>query len=76
METVLIDIRNNDFLKEQFNGKDFINLQELIDEFEQAVGDVDWLTEKINDMSKEKDEQAEYDSYLDDVRNEMRDLSE
>ena len=73
METVLIDIRNNDFLKEQFNGKDFINLQELIDEFEQAVGDVEWLTEKINDMSKENNE---YDSYLDDVRNEMRDLSE
>ena len=73
METVLIDIRNDEFLQEQFKGKDFITLQELRDEFEQAVGDVEWLTEKINDMSKENNE---YDSYLDDVRNEMRDLSE
>lgn len=71
METVLIDIRNDEFLKEHFDRKDFISLQELRDELDKVTRDVDWLTERIEDLSKEKDEREEYYSYLDDVRDDM-----
>ena len=75
METVWIEVKEFNFLEKRFKNKDFVSLADLLSDYEDLLFDVDRLEEEIEDM-RNTTEEDEYNSYLDDLRNEKRDLSE
>lgn len=75
MENVMIDIRNNGFLQRQFKGKDFVSLEEIISKYEDAVLDVERLTEEYEDL-KNYNEDDDRDGYYADIAYEEMRLNE
>lgn len=75
MGNVLIDIRENNFLKGQFKDKDFVSLEDIISKYEDKVYDVERLEEELQDI-RNSNEAEEYNNYIEDVRNGERDLYE
>lgn len=54
MEEIYLDIREwNDWLKERFNNKDYVSLEELLGDYEDLIDEVGNLKEKIEDLEQD-----------------------
>lgn len=54
MEQIMIDIRNErEYLKRQFEGKDYITMEELLETIENIILDNERLEEELKDLQQD-----------------------
>lgn len=54
MDEILLDIRNwNEWVKDRFPNKDFITLEDLLEDHQDLISEVDHLKEQINDLEQD-----------------------
>lgn len=54
MNEVLIDIRTYpEWIKKEFKNKDFISVEELYNAYEDAISEIEYLKEKVEDLERD-----------------------
>lgn len=61
MKDIYIDLRTQSkTIKENFNSKDFISIDELLDKFEDLIFELESVKEEYNDFKKDVEDNYKY----------------
>lgn len=61
MKDIYIDLRTQSkTIKENFNNKDFISIDELLDKFEDLIFELEGVKEEYNDFKKDVEDNYKY----------------
>jgi peptidoglycan hydrolase CwlO-like protein len=53
MEGILLDIRGLSFIQDRFPNKDYLSIDDLLADYEDAFNEIEDLKEKIEDLEKD-----------------------